>query len=121
MIENCWRCGTLTTVENGRCVRCNLDLSERKNTNLSQKLQPLMLDVQTIRKLAYQSKEMAAGMVGSSARAELEQIEQLANVVVARVLEAMVCSCDRTLFSGSNEITRSYSPKDHDDGTERGL
>jgi len=109
MIENCWRCGTLTTVENGRCVRCNLDLSERKNTNLSQKLQPLMLDVQTIRKLAYQSKEMAAGMVGSSARAELEQIEQLANVVVARVLDAMECSCNRELFGGSNEVSRSYS------------
>ena len=75
-------------------------MSERKNTNLSQKLQPLMLDVQTIRKLAYQSKAMATGMVGSSAGAELEQIEQLANVVVARVLDAMECSCDRTLFSG---------------------
>ena len=27
-IESCWRCGTLTTVVDGRCRRCNLDLSE---------------------------------------------------------------------------------------------
>ena len=27
-IESCWRCGTLTTVVDGRCVKCNLDLSE---------------------------------------------------------------------------------------------
>ena len=30
MIESCWRCGTLTTVVNGRCEKCNLDLSEEE-------------------------------------------------------------------------------------------
>jgi len=28
MIDSCWRCGTLTTVVNGRCIKCNLDLTK---------------------------------------------------------------------------------------------
>jgi len=27
MIDSCWRCGTLTTVVNDRCIKCNLDLT----------------------------------------------------------------------------------------------
>jgi len=36
MIESCWRCGTLTTVVNGRCEKCNLDLSEEEKTDITE-------------------------------------------------------------------------------------
>jgi len=73
------------------------------------KLQPLMLDLQTIRKLANQSKAMASGMIGASAQQELMVIEQAADALVARVLAEMGASCDQTKFGGSNEVSRAYS------------
>ena len=73
------------------------------------KLQPMMLDLQTIRKLAHDAKPMAAGMLGNSAYQELMTIERMADVLVARVLDEMGASCDRSKFAGSNEISRSYS------------
>ena len=73
------------------------------------KLQPMMLDLQTIRKLAHDAKRMAAGMLGNSAYQELMTIERMADVLVARVLDEMGASCDRSKFAGSNEISRSYS------------
>ena len=70
------------------------------------KLQPLMLDLQTIRKLAYKSKAIAAGLVGPSAQQELMMIERTADVLVARVLDEMGASCDRSKFGGSNEVSQ---------------
>ena len=62
-------------------------------------LQPLLLKCQTIRKLAYEAKGVAAEMVGASAQQELMQIERLADVVVARILDTSGASCDRSLFT----------------------
>ena len=113
MIDHCWRCGTLTTIEKGRCKRCNLDLIGP--SELAVKLQPFMLDMQTIRKLAFQSKSLAAGILGPSAQQELMMIERTADVLVARVLDEMGASCDRTKFGGSNEVSRSYSAPEASD------
>ena len=38
MIVSCWRCGTLTTVVDGRCEKCNLDLSEEKADDMTDEL-----------------------------------------------------------------------------------
>ena len=73
-----------------------------------------MMDLQTIRKLAYQSKIIAAGMLGASAQEELKTIERLADTLVARVLDEMGASCDRTKFGGSNEVSQSYSAPEED-------
>ena len=93
MIENCWRCGTLTTVVDGRCSKCNLDMYFHG----VHPLQPLMLDLQTIRKMAHDSKALAAGMLGPAAQQELMMIERTADVLVARVLDEMGASCDSLL------------------------
>ena len=42
------------------------------------------------------------------------QIEKVADVVVARILDAMAASCDRSKFSGSNEVSRAYSAPEED-------
>ena len=68
-------------------------------------LQPLLLKCQTIRKLAYEAKSIAAEMVGASAQQELMQIERLADVVVARILDESGASCDRTKFGGRRRQT----------------
>ena len=106
-IKNCWRCGTLTTVVDGRCRKCNLDICVHP-------LQPLMLDLQKIRKLAHDSKLFAAGMVGPSAQQELMMIERTADVLVARVLDEMGASCDRSKFGGSNDVSQPYSAPETD-------
>jgi len=97
------------------------ELKERRGRRLRvhvivmpHKLQPLMLDLQTIRKLAYKSKAIAAGMLGSSAQQELMMIERTADVLVARVLDEMGASCDRTKFGGNNEVSQSYSAPETD-------
>jgi len=81
---------------------------------MTHELQPLLLKCQTIRKLAYEAKSIAAGMVGASAQQDLMQIERLADVVVARILDESGASCDRSLFAGSNEVSRAYSAPETD-------
>ena len=83
-------------------------------SELSVKLQPMMLSMQTIRKLAYESKSIAAGILGPSAQQELMRIERTADVLVARVLDEMGASCDRSKFGGSNEVSSSYSAPETD-------